>query len=171
MNWTLLITVVAAFCLTGCGYHSPNQSDSWVGGNATTLYVDLFTNRSTEPYLENYVTDQVVLQMSRSRMVELTERQDLADLILTGTIDSFSADAIAYDSIDRITEYSARMSVLVKLINRDDGQIVWQQRISRSERFGAFVNKNVQLEGQDLAAREVAKRLAEDLYASLFKSF
>ncbi|MBW2477603.1 MAG: hypothetical protein JRE63_09815 [Deltaproteobacteria bacterium] len=171
MNWKLLIAISAVICLTGCGYHTPNRSDSWVGGNANTLFVDLFANRSTEPYLENYLTDQVVLQMSRTRMVELTERQDLADLVLTGTIDSFSADAIAYDAGDRITEYSARMSVLVKLVNRDDGQVLWQKRLSRSERFGAFVNKTLQLEGQDLAAREVAKRLAEDLYANLFNSF
>jgi hypothetical protein len=43
--------------------------------------------------------------------------------------------------------------------------------MKRSEDYLATVNKTLPLEGERLAAREVSKRLGEDLHASLLNSF
>ena len=157
--------------LAGCGYHSPQAGDSWVGGDARILYVDLFDNRASEPYLENYITDQVVFQFSRSRMVSITEKPANAEVVLSGTVEDFDTKAIAYNREDRITEYRARITVVAKLKRTRDGQILWQDRLTSSEDFPAAVDKNLQLEVQDLAAREVSRRLGEDLYAQMFNAF
>lgn len=171
MRRFLALLISCLFLLAGCGYHTPGSEDQWIGGDADILYIELFANRSYEPYLENFVTDEVIFQFSRSRVVELTERMDEADLIMQGTILDFDADAESYDPNDRITEYDAYIRVMVQLVRTSDDTVIWKKTLSRTQSYPATVNKTLQLEGQELAAREIAKRLSEDIYARMFSEF
>lgn len=166
-----ILSLLLLLVLSGCGYHLPESSDTWIGGEDRVLYVDLFENQTVEPYLENFITDALVAEFSRSRLVELTENPELADLRLTGVVNSFSSSALAYSSNDDITDYRAAMNVSTRLIRSRGGEVLWQSSFSNSEDYLADVDKNQQLEGERLAAREVSKRLAEDIYAQLLNNF
>jgi hypothetical protein len=157
--------------LPGCGYHAPTGGDVWVGQEGRTLYVELFANRTVEPYLDNVVTEEVAIQMSRSRLVELTEQRGMADLVLDGSVTGFDSSVGAYDAADNISEYSASMTVKARLLRRSDGTVLWQSVLSRSETYPALVDKSLQQEGESLAARVVARRIAEDLLARLLATF
>ena len=157
--------------LAGCGYHTPGSSDTWVGGDARILYVQQFENLSGEPYLENYMTDALIAELSRSRLVELTEDQSLANVRLVGVVKDFNSSARGYGTNDQITDYLATMNISVRLLDKGGNEILWQGELARSEDYLATVNKNLQLEGERLAARQVAKRLAEDVYSRLLESF
>lgn len=161
------LLMVLVLLVTGCGYHVPGAGDEWAGGAARLLYIELLENRAAEPYLENYVTDALVEELSRSRRIELTEDPDAAELHLAGSVDSFSSSALAYSSADRISAYRATMSITTRLVRHGSNQVLWQRQQSRSEDYQAFLNKSLQLEGQRLAAQQVAKRLAEDVHAQL----
>ena len=166
-----IISVLLLLLLSGCGYHTPGASDTWVGGEARILYVQLFDNRSIEPYLENYITDALIAELSRSRLIELTESPDKADVRLVGNVKDFTESATSYGKSDQITEYSATMAIAVRLLDKNSSDIIWQKSLSRSEDYLATINKNLQLEGQRLAAIRVSQRLAEDIYASMLNSF
>ncbi len=168
MRLALLLFVLV---VSGCGYHTPGASDSWVGGDARVLYVQLFDNRTVEPYLENFITDAMVAELSRSRLIELTEDPGQADVRLVGDVRDFTTTARSYGSSDRITEYRATMKIDVRLLRKNSSEIVWRKNLTRSEDYLAAVNKNLQLEGQRLAARQVSQRLAEDIYAGLLNDF
>ena len=171
--------------LSGCGYHVPGTStssdkastsqagtaDTWVGGDARVLYVQLFVNQTSIPYLENYITTALVAELSRSRLVELTENQDLASVRLVGDVEEFRSDAFGYGETDRITNYRANMKVSVRLLRKGSDEVLWRDTLQRSEDYLATVNKNLQLEGERLAARQVSQRLAEDIHAGLLNSF
>ncbi len=168
MRIALFLIVVL---LAGCGYHTPGSSDTWVGGDARFLYIQLIDNQTAEPYLENFLTDALVAELSRSRVVTLTEDQTLADARLVGEIKDFTSTAFAYGTSDQITEYRATMLISVRLLRKDTNEVLWQKNLQRSEDYLATVSKNLQLEGQRLSARQVALRLAEDIYTSLLYSF
>lgn len=168
MRIALILIVVF---LAGCGYHTPGSSDNWVGGDARILYIQLIDNQTAEPYLENFLTDALVAELSRSRVVTLTEDQALADARLVGEIKDFTSTAFAYSTSDQITEYRATMLISVRLLHKDTNEVLWQKNFQRSEDYLATVNKNLQLEGQRLSARQVSLRLAEDIYSSLLNSF
>jgi len=155
----------------GCGYHVPGVGDSWVGGEGRTLLVELFANRTSEPYLDTIVTDEVATQLARSRLVRLTEDRGAAELLLAGTVSAFDSRVAAYDADDRITEYSARMTVQARLVRRSDGSVLWQEEFRRSETYPALVDKGLQQGEESLAARIVARRIAEDLLARLATAF
>ena len=166
-----IISVLLLLLLSGCGYHTPGASDTWVGGEARTLYVQLFDNQTIEPYLENYITDALIAELAVSRLFELTENPDKADVRLAGKVKTFTDSAVSYGNSDQITEYSATMAVAVRLLDKNNSDIIWQRSLTRSEDYLATINKNLQLEGQRLAAIRVSQRLAEDIYASMLNSF
>jgi outer membrane lipopolysaccharide assembly protein LptE/RlpB len=166
-----IISVLLLLLLSGCGYHTPGASDTWVGGEARTLYVQLFDNQTIEPYLENYITDALIAELAVSRLFELTENPDKADVRLVGNVKDFTESALSYGKSDQITEYSATMAIAVRLLDKNSSDIIWQKSLTRSEDYLATINKNLQLEGQRLAAIRVSQRLAEDIYASMLNSF
>ena len=166
-----IISVLLFLLLSACGYHTPGASDTWVGGEARTLYVQLFDNQTVEPYLENYITDALIAELAVSRLFELTENPDKADVRLAGNVKTFTDSAVSYGNSDQITEYSATMAVAVRLLDKNNSDIIWQRSLTRSEDYLATINKNLQLEGQRLAAIRVSQRLAEDIYASMLNSF
>jgi hypothetical protein len=168
LRFTALL-LVALF--VGCGYHTPGAVEKWVGGDARVVYIQLFVNQTSEPYLENYLTNALVAELARSRTIRVTENPDLADLVLRGEIRDFSSKSLAYGSKDRINAYRAAMSVEALLVRRGSDEVLWRQKRQRYEDYPATEDKNLQLEGQRLAAREIAQRLAEDLYASLLYNF
>lgn len=171
MRNLLLASLAVLLLLSGCGYHAPGADDAWVGRQGETVFIDLFANRTAEPYLDNYVTEMVVRQLSRSRLFEITEDRQAADLVLAGTIVSFRNRASAYGSDDRIVDYRISMQVTARLSKRETGEILWQDELRRREHYPATVDKNAQLEARSLVARQAAERLAEDLHARLHDAF
>ena len=168
---SLAIFTLLVFVLVGCGYHVPKAGDPWAGQGGQTLHVKLFANQTLEPYADSAVTDEVSAQLSRSRLFELSENHDGADLFLDGAVVAFSSQALAYDTTDRISEYSASMTVRARLVRRSDGVVLWQDEFARSETYSAIGNKSARQDAESLAARVVARRIAEDLVARLQTGF
>jgi len=166
-----ILLILLALFVSGCGYHVPGASDPWVGGDARVVYIQLFENTTAEPYLDNYMTDALVEELSRSRLFELTEDVDAAERLIRGTVDSFTSKAVSYSSTDTITDYRATMGITVRLLDSRKDQVLWQEKMRRSEDYSAAVDKNLQLEGERLTARQVARRLAEDIRAQLLNNF
>jgi outer membrane lipopolysaccharide assembly protein LptE/RlpB len=170
MPMRFLVLCIILF-VAGCGYHVAGKSDRWVGGDARTVYVRLFENMTSEPYLDNYMTDAVVAELSRSRLMTLTENNEKADLHLVGKVDSFKSSASAYSGVDRITDYRATMKISVRLLNKRNGKTIWKESLKRTEDYLAAVNKDLQLAGERRAAQLAAQRLAEDIRSSLSNTF
>jgi hypothetical protein len=63
------------------------------------------------------------------------------------------------------------MVVSARLLIKESNQALWQQSLQRTEDYLGTVNKNLQLEGERLAAQQVSQRLAEDIYSNLLNSF
>lgn len=166
-----IISILFVVLLAGCGYHAPDASDSWVGGDARILYVQLFVNQTAEPYLENYMTDALVGELSRSRLVELTENPTLADVLLVGEVKSFQIETLAYTSSDQAAEYRATMNVSARLERRGSSEIIWKSGLERSQDYQDSADKNRQIDAQKVAARLISRRIAEDMYAHLLNSF
>jgi len=113
----------------------------------------------------------VTAQFARSRLVALVEERAGADLLMVGTVTGFDSQAVAYDANDNISEYRASMTVKARLVRRSDGTGLWQADLRRSETYPAQLDKSQQQGEESLAARIVARRIAEDLLARLLAAF
>jgi outer membrane lipopolysaccharide assembly protein LptE/RlpB len=165
------LCMAMALLVAGCGYHVPSADNSWLAQHGRTLCVELFDNRTVEPYLDSAVTDEVSLQVLRSRAVTLVEDCAAADLLLTGAVVDFESQAVAYDADDNVSEYRAFMTVEARLVRRSDGDVLWKERFRRSETYAASLAKSFQVGKESLAGRIVARRIGEDLMANLLAVF
>lgn len=171
MNMLKCLVLWGCLLITGCGYHVPGQGDDWVGKGERRLYIELFANRTTEPYLENFVTSEVVQKFSGSRLVDLTEERADAQLVLSGTVIDFFSSAEAYNATDSISEYRAGMTIKARLVRQATGEVLWQGDLRRDEDFPGVANKILLIEAQTIALKVASRRLAEDLYARLLADF
>ena len=164
----LLVAVTLWVC--GCGYHLPGRGTA-LPEDIQTVYVEPFQNKTTEPFLETPLTNEVRDQFSRRRTVEVVGSPDLADAILTGTIVSYGVGTVSYDRNDDITEYRATMRVDAALTRSNGEEVIWQGTVSWKEEFYANDDRAQQDYNETLAQEDLHRRLAQELYNSLTDNF
>jgi outer membrane lipopolysaccharide assembly protein LptE/RlpB len=169
MKRLALVLMLVATMLGGCGYHLAERTGSLPEG-VNTLYVQLFTNHTSEPYLENLVTNAVISRISSKSGVSLVEDKKTADAVLTGEVTGYSVSTVAYNSRDTAAIYRTTITALATL-TRADGKVLWKGTVSWTEEFNASTNKNVQDNNETAVQKLVADRLAQDLYARMTDNF
>ncbi len=153
----LLLTLLL---IAGCGYHLPGRGSA-LPEDVLSLKIPLFKNLTPRPFLENIVTNDVLLRFSRVRNLEVVSGH--ADAVLEGAVVSYASRAVSYGSNDEITEYRATISIRASLKRVDNGRILWRGELSWSEEYPSALDKTVQGDNEDEAIRQASDRLAAEL--------
>lgn len=169
MNRLLLLSAMLLLLLTGCGYRFAGQVNN-LPDDVRTLYVELFVNRTFEPYLENRLTDQVVEEFARHRTLRTVERKK-ADASLSGIIKSYVTGPVSYDRDDEITEYRSKLTLLATVRRTDTGKVLWKGALSWTEEYPASDDKIVQEDNEAAAIGVIVDRLAEELHFRVVENF
>jgi len=166
----LILLWMLPFFLGGCGYHFSGEVSS-LPPEIRSLYIELFANRTAEPYLENFITNQVVEEFARSRNLHLTEDRNSADAVLSGTVSRYSTSPVSFGRDDEITEYRSAMTVDTVLYRSSDGKALWKGNLSWTEEYPSNDDKAVQEDNEAAAIVVIVERLAEDLYFRIADNF
>ncbi len=165
-----LAVAILLLCLCGCGYHFPGKGGS-LPGDVEKLYLPLFVNQSTEPQIENLLSNDVSEVFARNGNISQVGSEQLAEAVLDGVISSYSSRAISYDKNDDISEYRATMVIDVALRQVADGRLLWQGSVSWSNEYLADDDKTVQEDLERDAIEEISQRLSEELLSRLLDDF
>ena len=163
----LLLTILL---LTGCGYHQPGRSSN-LPSEVQTLYIELFSNRTTEPLLENFITDRVIDRFARTGRLRLVETREGADAVLSGVVTGYSTASISYDRRDVITEYRSIMTISVVLRQMSDERVLWKGNVDWSEEYPASPDKSAQEDNEAAAIAVISDRLSQELYFRIMENF
>lgn len=166
----LILVWMLPFFLGGCGYHFSGQANN-LPPEIRSLYIELFANRTTEPFLENLITNQVTEEFARSRSLHLTEDRTPSDAVLSGTVSAYSTSPISFGRNDEITEYRSDMTVDAVLFRTSDGKTLWKGNLSWTEEYPSNDDKAVQEDNEAEAIEVIAERLAEELYFRIVDNF
>lgn len=167
MRVLLLLLIVV---MSGCGYHFAGQSGSLPGG-VERIHVGLFENHTGEPMLENRLTGDLVLQLSRHRTIQLVNSQTAADGVISGIIRSFDSSSYAYTGDDRIGQYRATMVVDVYLHRAASDELLWSGRSRWSSEYDAETDVAVQTDLKERTLDELSRRLAEAILYQMLDDF
>ncbi|HXV20953.1 MAG TPA: LptE family protein [Desulfuromonadales bacterium] len=167
---TFGLLLAALLLLGGCGYHLSGRSSN-LPSDVQSLYIELFSNRTTEPFLENSITDSVIARFARNRPLRLVEKRDSADAVLSGVVTAYGTSPISYDRNDVITEYRSTLTIAVTLRQASDDRILWKGSIDWSEEYPANLDKGVQEDNEAVAIAVIADRLAQELYFRIMENF
>ncbi|SNB45098.1 LptE family protein [Geobacter sp. DSM 9736] len=179
------VLLVAVFVMPGCGYRLSGGEYNSSILHDRTIAVPLFKNAALRPNLETFLTAalrDVIAQRGCS-----TAPDDSAELLLTGKVLSYSSNAVSYTPDDRIREYRAAITIEATLQAREGGTVLWRGTLSGgqdypamefplnnpalSEPLGPATRIALQQNNEEAAIREVARRLAEQLFDRVTGNF
>lgn len=129
----LAICAIMFLPLAGCSYHFQQDHNPLVDLGIHKIYVTGFTNRTYRPGIEHYFTNAMVREIGRSKSFKLVNSQEGADAVLSGevaTAEEATSVATTLNVGSRspgiTTEYSSRVSCVVRLVDRHGRQIFSQ---------------------------------------------
>lgn len=164
------LLLAAVLLLGGCGYHLPGRGEN-LPPEVQTLHIELFGNRTTEPFLENRITDSVTDRFARKRTLRLVEKGERADAVLSGVVAAYRTTPISYDRNDVITEYRSTMSIAATLRQTADDRVLWKGSVDWSEEYPASLDKSAQEDNEAAAIVVIVDRLAQELYSRIMENF
>ncbi len=165
----IIISLLCIFGLIGCGYHFIGQSDVLTGIHS--IAVPYFANESFEPGLERYMTDALVDEFVKSRIVSIVDEGD-ADAVIRGKIEQFREFVISYDKNDNALEYRALMVLDVTLEKRDTGEVIWRNKeLFHFEDYRVSSEIAVTEANKGHIIKKIAAEMAERIHDSIIEGF
>lgn len=161
----LIILLLVLF--SSCGYHFTGGGD--FPGGVTSVFVKLFENRTSETGLENFITNDLIYEVTRMKMVSLVS-ENKADAILSGIVTSMSVNTIAYQGTQSSLERRVVITVDMNLKDRD-GRDLWSRKgITEYEEYDVSDKYTTETNRRE-AIKTLSKRLSEKIYSSITDSF
>jgi outer membrane lipopolysaccharide assembly protein LptE/RlpB len=177
------IIICLALCATSllgsCGYHLSGTAEtpSLIAGK--TIAIPMWRSKIFRPYLESILTGILVDEFAL-RSGGLVTGEDAADLLLTGTIVSYSTVAVSYTAADQVREYRAIMKIDAALTDKRSQKVLWKGAMTSSQDYpanpvGIDLNQQnriaLQQNNEETAVREICRKLSEQLYQKVTENF
>lgn len=167
IRWLPPIAVAALMLLAGCGYRFSGTGELPEG--VTSIGVRTLQNRTAEIGLENVLTNDLSLEMTRSGRVTVT-RPEEASAVITGTITSLREGNISRTGIS--TSRQRRVTLSVEFVMSDrEGEVLWRRVLSDSEEFLVAGDSFSTNANRRIALDEISRRLAEKAYYGMTDRF
>lgn len=135
-----------------------------------SLSIKMLKNRTSETGAENIFTNDLIYEITSFGKVVLT-KEDSADGILTGVIESMRIHAISHR--DSYTSLERRVIITLNLKLTDQtGRVIWSAKdFSVSEDYIVSSDKQATERNRREAIKTLSKRFAEKVYNRLTDDF
>jgi len=119
-----LLAAAAMLAGAGCGYHFAAEG-SGLPDNAQTIYVQEFSNSSTNTGLNNQLLRYVKEEIEEHKRLTLVDSSQGADLTLSGSIELENTLPTTFNSVSEPTEYSEMITISAALRDNHTNKIIW----------------------------------------------
>lgn len=190
-----IASLVLCFAAGGCGYQF-GGGGGLLPGDAQTIFVEPFINRTREVGVDNELTTAFRSEFYRKGRLRVVDQPEQADVILSGVVRSMDSRTSSINRYDEVLQMETSMVLDVNLRRREPNEILWRGpgiRLSQvyagsraavvttsSEfRTGTLDTSDVRrmtdiqlTEAQHSGTRErLMARFAQDLYQRLMEMF
>jgi outer membrane lipopolysaccharide assembly protein LptE/RlpB len=121
----LLVPILAAALLSGCGYHLTGHATS-LPPNIHKIGVPIFVNKTDRPELEQRITANVISHFLTRGRYQIISSEEGVDAVLRGEITTYVQTPVAINSQGRATRYEILINARAALIETSDDKILWQ---------------------------------------------
>jgi len=167
-KYKILILFGLSFILWGCSYRFSGSGS--LPSGITRIYVSVIENRTSEAGIEKYITDGLINEFIHRRK-DVLSRQEEADGILSGSIDSIADSSIVHSSQSKSTQSRVVLGMTLKLTDQK-GKIIWAVNGINANQAYKITNDKTLTEQNKIRAIEIlSKRLAEKVYNRLTDDF
>jgi len=114
--------------LAGCGYSFRGNLPDHI----KTVAVPVFTNKTSEPAVENFLTSAVVEAFASNGRLRVVKPED-ADAILDGEVVGYSLVSIAFDNQANVRQYRLMVTMNLRLRDVRRSSILFEQQSLREK--------------------------------------
>ena len=152
---------LAMVVLLGCGYQFAGRSDRFPK-DIHSVYVEPFINRTRHVGLGNEITTALRGELYRRGQLELVDRADQADAILSGVVRSFDTVTASVNVNAEVLQFEATLVVDTTFRRREPSETLWRgQDIRLTEIFAgqraAVVTTSAEFQNQTLNSSSVRR--------------
>jgi len=167
-KYTVLILIGLSLVPWGCSYRFSGSGS--LPSGITRIYVSVIENKTSEAGIEKYITDGLINEFIQRRK-DVLSRQEEAEGILSGSIDSISDSSIAHSSQSKSTQSRVILGMTLKLVDQK-GKIIWAVNgINANQAYNVTNDKTLTEQNKKTAIQILSKRLAEKVYNRLTDDF
>ena len=128
----LCIALLICAVVSGCGY---SYARSRLSDDYSTIAVPAFKNKSFEPDIQIFVTNLLIRELQADGRFRIVDAVSSADLVLTGAITDFEAQAITLSTSDNIGQFKITIRASASLEDTRTGKIIWKKKNLRGADF------------------------------------
>lgn len=170
MRFFTYISIYCVLFLSGCGYHLAGRSSS-LPPDVKRIAIPLFSNKTLRADIENQFTNALLDEFTKGKKVEVV-KEDEADAVVQGFINSFETVPISFTTGDEVKEYRVIVRLEVSLVKKSDGSVLWKDK--GINYFVEYENKPdiaVSEAYRDAAVKRIAVDVARQLYSNILEGF
>ena len=156
-----------ALGLAGCGY----SFHGTLPDHIKTVAVPVFTNRTAEPAVENWLTSAVVEAYATNGRLRVVKTQE-ADAILDGEVVGYSVQSIAFDNQANVRVYRLLVTMNIKLRDvRRNSVLFEQQGLREKSDFQVLGAVSQTIGAEEGAVRSAARDIARSIVSLTIDRF
>lgn len=184
------LLIPALLSLSGCGYRLTSNPDFSSVITGRKVAIPVFTNRSYRANVGAVLAGSLVDEFAR-RSGGKVVGENAAELVLTGTVLSYTSEAVSYTAADKVKEYLATVTAEATLTEKNTRKVVWKGVLSWSQVYPVntsfelrqtnivFLNSTsvpqnniaLQQNNEEAAIREICTHLAQQIYERVTAGF
>ncbi len=160
------LTVIVFVLAAGCGYHF-SSSGEHIDKSIQTVFVDNFSNKTSEARIENYFRNQSIDEFRKGSRFKIVDRKELSDAILRGNINRLTTSHLSYGKADLTKEDRVTVTMEVFFEERKSKKVIWHNKnLSGSEEYKVDEGNPTTT---DTHRRNAIKKLASDMAEKAYR--
>lgn len=163
--------LLAVFFLSGCLGYGFRGSVNNLPEDIKTVAIPIFVNESNEPGLETVLTNALIYEFTRSRILQIVPAME-SHAIIFGKIKSVAEDAAVYTSQTQALERRITVVVEASCRRTDNDRLLWQDNfLSRHEIFTVSPDAFQTQRNREEALKKIAQDLSERIHNGILENF
>ncbi len=154
--------------LSSCGYRlvgtAPEGKRLHIAGSK--VYVAPFKNRTSEPNVEYYITNNLIFSLQRTAKITVVSK-DQADYTIEGEVLGYSKRAVALDSSGDVSVYRLTVVVRVRVYDTNGKLVAEYPSVSEYEDYNVYDEIERTKAEERRAVRRVSEGIAQQIASLL----
>lgn len=162
--------VLSMILIAGCGYRF-SPGGEYIDKKIKTVFIDNFTNKTSEPNVENTIRNYFIDQFIIGGRFKLVDSRDNADAIFKGAVTSIVTSPLTYQRTGIAA--GERLSVGMELVfeEQDSHKIIWTDKNFTAIQDYTFSDLNTKETNRTNALTKLANDSAEKAYRLMMSGF
>ena len=170
---SIFISLMALYMLfiCSCGY-GVTPGGEFIDKSIQTVFVDTFSNSTSEAGLENSIRSAFIDQFIRGRRLKLVSSREAADALFRGSITNLSTTPLSYSKANLAAE--ERLIITMELILEEQGNkknVIWEDKTFSATQDYAFYDLTAKERNRRDALTKLSNDFAEQAYRLMMSGF